>query len=604
MNSIQNNPYRIVGLLVGATAKEQDRQIKRLKQFIEAEQDPQDDFSFPILGGLNRTIENVTVAASKLNLDSDRMNAAMFWFYKGNSIIDEQAFEALKASNPVNCIEIWKKYTVSGEVTQLNSSAFQNLSTLALFYAFNDSIIDVNLLNGGISLKLKFLESDFIQDFKTLATDETYKTTKKDLQLLFLTQLQSDIDKKSSIFSNKFLEILINLEFLAKEDFLKVFVQKPITQIEKIVTETKNKRKENKANALKMGVSLYEETIESLSQIKSVLGVSDNEFTSISDKVSDEILQCGIDYFSYCQDSIPDNGSVSLDLFRKANSFAISNIAKQRCQENISKLCEWIDNKPERDKKRLINEDVEFIKSKIEWLQNLSDIAENPSDIVKLLHYDSSGKIHDLEKMVENANVFVDYCKPKLVNIKNTLGSTDEFYLEICGVVVCKAQSVLVTAVNDGQEEINNPQVNPFGGMPKYISPTKDYSKLFMLATYAYNLMESIESIDMDNSIRQSFHDNKETLKKIWLSTGRNIRLPKESSGCYIATMAYADYDHPQVIILRTFRDDVLDKSILGKIFIKIYYKYSPKLVEKLNGKKVVNSFIRKSLNQFIKLIK
>ena len=603
MNSILNNPYRIVGLLVGATAREQERQIKRLKQFIEAEEAPQDDYSFPILGPLNRTVENVTDAASRLNLDSDRMSASLFWFYKGNSIIDELAFEALKASNPVNCIEIWKKYTVSGEVTQLNCAAFQNLSTLALFYAFNDSIIDVNLLNGGISLKLKFLESDFIQDFKTLATDETYKTTKKDLQLLFLTKLQSDIDMKSSIFSNKFLEILINLEFLAKEDFLKVFVQKPITQIEKIVTETKNKRKENKANALKMGVSLYEETLESLSQIKSVLGVSDIEFTSISDKVSDEILQCGIDYFSYCQDSKPDNGSLSLDLFRKANSFAISNIAKQRCQENISQLCEW-NNKLERDKKKLIEQDVEFITSKIEWLQNLSDIAENPSDIVKLLHYDSSSKIQDLEKMVESANVFVEYCKPKLVNIKNTLGSTDEFYLEICGVVVFNAQSVLVAAVNDGQEEINNPQVNPFGGMPKYISPTKDYSKLFMLAYKAYNLMESMESLDMVNSLRQSFQNNKEILQKIYLSIGRTIRPPKKSSGCYIATMAYGDYDHPQVIILRTFRDNVLDKSIFGKIFIKIYYKYSPKLVEKLNDKKAVNSFIRKSLNQFIKLIK
>ena len=54
MHIIQNNPYRTVGLLVGATAKEQERQIRRLKQFIEAEQDPQDDFSFPTLGHLQR----------------------------------------------------------------------------------------------------------------------------------------------------------------------------------------------------------------------------------------------------------------------------------------------------------------------------------------------------------------------------------------------------------------------------------------------------------------------------------------------------------------------------------------------------------------------
>ena len=43
MQIIQNNPYRIVGLLVGASSREQERQVKRLKQFIEAEQDPEDD---------------------------------------------------------------------------------------------------------------------------------------------------------------------------------------------------------------------------------------------------------------------------------------------------------------------------------------------------------------------------------------------------------------------------------------------------------------------------------------------------------------------------------------------------------------------------------
>ncbi|MBK6820496.1 MAG: hypothetical protein IPG85_13305 [Bacteroidetes bacterium] len=57
------------------------------------------------------------------------------------------------------------------------------------------------------------------------------------------------------------------------------------------------------------------------------------------------------------------------------------------------------------------------------------------------------------------------------------------------------------------------------------------------------------------------------------------------SSGCYIATMAYGDYDHPQVMILRQFRDEVLNKSVCGKWFIKTYYHYSPKLVARLKTK-------------------
>jgi predicted amino acid dehydrogenase len=75
-------------------------------------------------------------------------------------------------------------------------------------------------------------------------------------------------------------------------------------------------------------------------------------------------------------------------------------------------------------------------------------------------------------------------------------------------------------------------------------------------------------------------------------------------SGCYIATMAYGDYDHPQVMILRRFRDEVLVKTTFGQWFIKTYYYYSPKLVERLKKQRTVNIIIRKALNQFIKLIK
>jgi hypothetical protein len=87
MKSIIDNPYRVLGILVSATAKEKERQIRRLKQYLEAEQEPpHGDFSFPILGVMNRTLESITDAAAKLNLDSDKMNAALFWFYRRNFV--------------------------------------------------------------------------------------------------------------------------------------------------------------------------------------------------------------------------------------------------------------------------------------------------------------------------------------------------------------------------------------------------------------------------------------------------------------------------------------------------------------------------------------
>jgi hypothetical protein len=52
------------------------------------------------------------------------------------------------------------------------------LGTLYLSGILEGTNTNEAILEKGISLKLKFLESDFIKDFKALATDETFKTTK------------------------------------------------------------------------------------------------------------------------------------------------------------------------------------------------------------------------------------------------------------------------------------------------------------------------------------------------------------------------------------------------------------------------------------------
>lgn len=75
-----------------------------------------------------------------------------------------------------------------------------------------------------------------------------------------------------------------------------------------------------------------------------------------------------------------------------------------------------------------------------------------------------------------------------------------------------------------------------------------------------------------------------------------------KARACYIATMVYGDYNCPEVVTLRAFRDDVLRRSRAGQAFIAFYYRHSPKWVEILEEKKHVNSLIKAILNVFIKL--
>ena len=54
----------------------------------------------------------------------------------------------------------------------------------------------------------------------------------------------------------------------------------------------------------------------------------------------------------------------------------------------------------------------------------------------------------------------------------------------------------------------------------------------------------------------------------------------KPKSGCYIATAIYGSYDCPEVWTLRRYRDNVLDNSWYGRLFIRCYYAMSPTLVK------------------------
>lgn len=75
------------------------------------------------------------------------------------------------------------------------------------------------------------------------------------------------------------------------------------------------------------------------------------------------------------------------------------------------------------------------------------------------------------------------------------------------------------------------------------------------------------------------------------------------SKNCYIATLVYEDIEHPKVEILRNFRDNKMSKFFFGKLFIKIYYKYSPILVEKLKYQLGIQKIVKYFLDIFIKKI-
>lgn len=110
-------------------------------------------------------------------------------------------------------------------------------------------------------------------------------------------------------------------------------------------------------------------------------------------------------------------------------------------------------------------------------------------------------------------------------------------------------------------------------------------------------------SLNSQNTIKFTFFDRWYNLcQHCYKIEVPQHKQPKE--GCYIATACYGDYDHPDVLVLRRFRDEYLYRSNIGTIAVKAYYRLSPELSERLKNHKNLNKVIKTVLlRPMVKLI-
>ncbi|MCA8022693.1 cold shock domain-containing protein [Burkholderia metallica] len=72
---------------------------------------------------------------------------------------------------------------------------------------------------------------------------------------------------------------------------------------------------------------------------------------------------------------------------------------------------------------------------------------------------------------------------------------------------------------------------------------------------------------------------------------------------CFIASAVYGDYDAPEVLTLRAFRDGVLRSTTLGRWTISTYYRMSPPLARSLHAHPRLASVIRPLLDLVVRSI-
>ena len=559
MELIKNNPYRIAGILSNATERELQKQKTKIKAYTKVGKEIKSDFDFRILGSIDRTEDSVNRAFSSVEQNQDKVNYALFWFLNA-SPFDNTAIEYLKNGDEDKALEIWEKVTTDKDVNSKNFSAFNNLGTYKLL-SRNKSDIKT-----GIEAKSKLIESEYFENFVHSVADETFTIDNQ-------KQAEKLIDELLTQFKNQFsssetLQLFSGCNGTTQKYLSKKFTEEPLHKIETQIESCKKKRKADKGSAYEFGLRLFTNTKDDLSLLKSLLGTSDLKYKAVADQLANEIMQCGIDYFNESQenDSSENYLESAQKLTKLADSIAVGKLAKDRAKDSLATLADMKD--------REVNQAIAILNSiNLAYEKACSEIDKQ----VEELQYTTMPGILGGEPMrILRHDVSINWSKVE--KMKKQALNWDK-------VVEVVSNGISVNDVEAIQRCSNQSKVSEYKSLVD-----------FLLGKLGPIQINQVKHLCYWKDVRAA--QAKSTAKKV------GSTISSASDGCYIATMAYGDYDHPQVLELRKFRDDFLSRTILGRNFIKLYYRYSPSLVQMLKDKQSINLIIRKGLDQFIKTIR
>ena len=699
MNLIINNPFRILGLDIKASERDIAKRITDLKIYAAMGKSKHYDTDFSFLPSFQRTAETIREASNRIEQPDSRLLYAMFWFWRNNST-DELVFDLLKDSKYEKAIGILEKAIGQENTSRKIYSNTKNLFTLYLALATNGSI-NSDYLSKGLYFASEFFSYGFLAEFaQTILGDKAVIDTEKTLRSFIDEVLQSVKPYLERDNGNDAQTYLKAFNFFPDEIYkysIANFISDPLYNINTDISKTVKKRTNDPQNAHQYGEELFDNTIDDLEHLNTLLPNSDLQYQMIADKLANEILQCSIDFFNKCRDDDNfDPGEDALKIAESASSIVAGDRVRNRIEETVSVYNEWLDDKPKRERLKKVQPYIDHITDRLENLpdqdfltksrtagltgtaQKLIDQCSHSLRAIKNIlgrhddlyldistsvasnamgmciecvnenhKYDealtvmkrigdldmapkllgdykknlgileSNYKLWEAEKAEEDlhrkikhhidflkiqieslpdpeltsigeanrlpeiAHRLIDNCKTRLIALKKALGSQDEFYLRISSAVVNNALGMCIA----------------------YSNRTHEYSR-------SLSVIEAIGDLDMEPEVHVRYLKNKEILNKNKALALVNQMIqasapPKKSSaGCYIATMVYGNYDSPEVLKLRMFRDNCLARYYAGRYFIRIYYGYSPFFVNKFKHSRAINKIIRSFLEQLTKALK
>lgn len=409
MQSLRENPFRLLGLLSSSSSREIDSRSEKLRLCLEAGVEPSvtPDYYCPALGRepMRRLPKAIEQVRGMLTLDQDKLLYALLWFVQMNEVTDPVALEALAQGNLAEAERIWRQqvYTADGAlraITDRNSSAYHNLSIYLLCSAQREDIVT------GVKLGLMVLEQGSVLSFLQEKLGIPNMSL-QDVELLYLNRLISDIQKQpyglpNSVLS-RLMDLLVHQEYTAKKALMKSYALD--------------------------AVRILEETIgRSVHQSKTVAGAGLAEGEKL---LSDEILE-------QIALSLVKNGPK----YERASN-ALAKGGKSRGKGSFEDRSEQDDFASQR-LMELCGKAKEFVRGDFSFPSYLSTALVLYEPIDKLEKWMNGGTFSAVHQ-------FVDECDPLLAQIKEKLGEKSLVYQRYSTIVAQVTMSMFAGILDNTQ---------------------------------------------------------------------------------------------------------------------------------------------------------
>ena len=420
---ISQNPYRTIGVVSNSGAKEVQKNLSKLKAYAKIGRNPAFayDLSFLNLAEIDRSENVINKVENKITLDRDKVKYALFWFLDQNPV-DSVALKSLTSGDITKAIDIWVKTTSGKKISNKNYSAFNNLSSLLILKSLDVSKSDCFAkreqahedLRLAINLKNELLNSEFFSSFCECVSKSEKSIDFDEMRSFFNDEIISILNKNHN--TSELAKLFKGLDSDLGENLNNSLVDEPISEIHKAITFSSESLEKNHAKGMTIGKQLIKDTFKPLKQVKDLMGKDDYQYQTIADRLSNQIMQCGVLCYNKTENDLDFLSSYkyALTIATEAKTIKRANDCIKHCEEekdsNTCKFC------------------------------NLNSVSSNSSFRVKLHKMSFDGSYN----YFKNGGVEVSCCKNCSKNIRLRKYGSPILGFAIYGVIVLLSGGILI----------------------------------------------------------------------------------------------------------------------------------------------------------------